>query len=308
MFNGLNLVEDSRRAVCLVAAVVATVAGGCKSPMAPKNTTQQPTSILSAFSPATPQEAAAWAVDPYDADKRYRGTLLLLNAPWGGEPVYVDLYSRAIDDEDPSVRAAGARGLAFHGGPEHVPLIVKHLADQDRLLRWECARALQRLHNPVAVPELIKRLEPKTEDEAIVRQAVAEALGQYAEPKVVDGLIAALADRDLTVHQAARRSLRTLTGQDLGADLRAWVAWRKRAPDLFAARQPYVYPVFERDKNWVEVLVPIFQPPNEKASTPVGFDMTASAGTNSTGAAPAGNAASAPSAPPQGGDAPSRNN
>jgi hypothetical protein len=300
MFNGLNLVGVGRCLMCLVATVAVAGAGGCKSPMRPKNATGQPTSILGALSPPTPQEAAAWAVDPYDADKRYRGTLLLVNAPWGGEPVYVDLYARAIEDEDPSVKAAGARGLALHGGPEHVPLIVKHLADPDRLLRWECARALQRLHNPVAAPDLIKRLESKTEDEAMVRAASADALGQYAEPKVVDGLIAALADRDLTVHQAARRSLRTLTGQDLGADLRAWVTWKKQSPDLFAARQPYVYPVFERDKTWVEVLVPIFQPPNEKSSTPVGFDMTASAG-----AAPA--EPPAPTEPAQDA-APSRNN
>lgn len=285
MFNGLNLVVVARSVLAVGAACAAASIPACKSPMRPKNQAGQPTSILSAFSPPSPQEAAAWAVDPYDADKRYRGTLLLVNAPWGGEQVYVDLYARAIDDEDPSVRAAGARGLAMHGGPEHVPLIIKRLSDEDRLLRWESARALQRLHNPLAAPELIKRLEPKTEDEAMVRSACADALGQYAEPKVVDGLIAALGDRDLTVHQAARRSLRTLTGQDLGADLRAWVAWKKQTPDLFAARQPYVYPVFERDKNWVEVLVPIFKPPNEKASTPVGFDMTARAGSDEAAAA-----------------------
>ena len=37
-------------------------------------------SILTAFAPPTPQEAAQWAIDPFDADKRYRGTLLLANA------------------------------------------------------------------------------------------------------------------------------------------------------------------------------------------------------------------------------------
>lgn len=286
--------RSARTAIALLAVAIGLC--GCKSPFAPKNASNQPTSVLSALNPTTPQEAAAWAIDPYDADKRYRGTLLLLNAPWGGEQVYVDLYARQLRDTDTSVRGAGVRGLALHGGPEHVPLIVEQFSTDDRLLRWESARALQRLHNPVAVPALVARLEERTENENMVRAACAEALGQYAEPRVVDGLIAALADRDLTVHRAARKSLRTLTGQDLGADLRGWVAWRKRTPDLFAARQPYVYPVFERDRKLVEVLVPFFSPPNETASTPVGFDMTARAG-DVPGTTTAGQ--SAPDATPQ---------
>ncbi|RMD65089.1 MAG: hypothetical protein D6824_03150, partial [Planctomycetota bacterium] len=31
--------------------------------------------------PPSPAEAAQWAIDPYDADKRQRGVLLLANAP-----------------------------------------------------------------------------------------------------------------------------------------------------------------------------------------------------------------------------------
>ena len=275
MFDSVNPVC---RALMVGAMIGVAACSGCQSPIRAKKG-ESPESIFSAFSPPTPAEAAAWAADGYDADKRYRGTLLLANAPWGGERVYIELYERAIADEDPSVRGAAVRGLALHGGPEHVPAIAKLLDDPDRLLRWESARALQRLHNPEAVPALIKRLEERTEPESMVRSSSAEALGQYAEPRVLDALIATLPDRDLTVHQSARRSLRTLTGQDLGTDLRSWVAWRKRTTELFAARQPYVYPVFERDRNLVEILVPIFEPPNETASTPVGFDMTQRGGT-----------------------------
>jgi hypothetical protein len=236
--------------------------------------TNQPTSIIEAFTPTTPAMAAAWAADEYDADKRYRGMLLLANAPFGGERVYVEMYTKASADEDPAVRAAAIRGLALHGSPEHVPLILRQFDDENRTLRWECARALQRLHNREAIPALLTHMGEKTEDESLVRAACADAMGQYAEPRVLDGLTAALGDRDLSVNDAALRSLRTLTGQDYGDDLREWVAWKKRTTDLFAARRGYIYPVFYRDKTWLETLIPLWVPPNEIAAAPAGMNAS----------------------------------
>lgn len=256
----------------LGASAIATLATvGCtRSTQAGKN---PPTSIFEAIAPPTPAEAAAWATDEYDADKRYRGTLLLANAPFGGEPVYVEMYTKAAEDTDPVVRGAAIRGLALHGSPSHVPIILAQIEDEDRLLRWECVRALQRLHNPAAIPALIKRTNEREEADSMVRAAAADALGQYADSRVLDGLIAALGDRDLSVNDAALRSLRTLTGQDLGDDLRAWYAWTKSTRTPFAAKRPYIYPVFQREKNFVEIILPIFTPPNEIASTPAGIDV-----------------------------------
>lgn len=245
---------------------------------AAQNNNQQPTSLLSLISPPTPATAAAWAVDPYDADKRYRGTLMLANAPWGGEPVYIRLYEEALQDGVPNVRAAAIRGLALHGGPENVPMILPSLESDDRLLRWEAARALQRLHNPVAIPGLLRVLDEKNEPEPFVRSAAAVALGQYADPRAVEGLIAALADRDLGVNQAAQESLRTLTGQDFGFNIRAWLAWRKSTEDLFAGRSRFEYPVFYRNRRGLEWINPFAVIPNETASVPAGMsDPLASA-------------------------------
>ncbi len=251
-------------------AACATGLGSCKG--IAHEGTNQPTSIFEVFTPTTPAMAAAWAADEYDADKRYRGTLLLANAPFGGERVYVEMYTHASADEDPVVRAAAIRGLALHGSPEHVPLILKQFDDPDRMLRWECARALQRLHDPAAIPAMLKHMVEKSEDESLVRSACADGLGQYAEPRVIDGLTAALGDRDLSVNDAALRSLRTLTGQDFGDNLREWVAWKKRTVDLFAARRTYIYPVFQREKTWLETFVPLWVPPNEIAASPAGMD------------------------------------
>lgn len=233
------------------------------------------TSLLQALVPQTsPAEAADMAVDPYSAERRYRGTTLLSNAEFGGGPVYLELYLDAVRDADPGVRAAGVRAVGRHGEPEHALVVVALLKDEDRMVRVSAARALQRLHNPAVVPALLDAIREDREPDADVRVAAADALGQYPEPRVVQGLIAALADSRLAVNHAVRGSLVTLTGQDLGVDRRAWLNWHDRAPDLFAGRQPYVYPAFRRDKRIVEYLPFVPPPPNEVPSAPVGVDPT----------------------------------
>lgn len=225
----------------------------------------------------SPAQASLWAVDPYDADKRQRGILLLSNAPFGGEPVYVDLYEAALQDPDAGVRMSAIHGIAMHGNPAQVPLLVPFLKDPDYLVRWTTARALQRLHNPVAVKPLIDRLDSGVETEYDVRASVATALGQYAERRVVQALIASLRDPSLLVTHASSKSLHTLTGQDIGDNPRVWTKWLGETETPFANRLAYEYPVFERDKRWYEWLVPFYEPPNEKPGAPVGMASATSA-------------------------------
>ncbi|MEZ6241519.1 MAG: HEAT repeat domain-containing protein [Phycisphaerales bacterium] len=220
----------------------------------------------------TPAEAADMALDQYNPDSRYRGTLLLSNAAFGGSDIYIELYEDAARDEDAGVRWAGVRALGVHGSPEHVPLLIERLIkDPDRLVRAEAARALQRIHNPVAIDPLLQAIRLKSESEPEVRAAAADALGQYAERRVVQGLIAALNDPALVVNHATLKSLRTLTGQDFGLETRAWLDWVDSTDDLFAARTPYTYPAFQRDKRLLEYFPFMSQPPNETPSTPVGL-------------------------------------
>jgi len=228
-------------------------------------------SIFDAFSPTSPSDAAKWAIDPYDADKRYRGTLLLANAPFASDPLYLQLFTDNVKDKDPGVRAAAARGLGTHGGPEHVPLLVERLKDEDPGVRVEAARGLQRLHNPVAIDPLLAVLDKDKEAEPDVRLEAASALGQYAENRVVEQLIQALKDENLSVNLMTQDSLRTLTGQDFGLEISAWQAWYNSTHDLFAARSVYVYPVFQRPKHWYEHLPMVPGPPNEPQGTPAGL-------------------------------------
>ena len=250
---------------CVATAMAAL--SGCGE----QDTTGMPgESIFEFWAPPTPAEAVAWAVDPYDADKRFRGLLLLANAPWGGEPPYVQMYRLATTDVDPGVQAMALRALAMHGSVEDAALAVERLGSSNRLVRWEAARALQRFYAPEAAVPLLGRLDPEVEEEPQVRAAAARALGQYAEPRVVQGLIRALNDRQLVVNEQARVSLRTLTGEDFGTDGRAWLQWTRAQENMFAGRGVYEYPVFHRDKTVVEMLMFWFQPPNEVAGRPIG--------------------------------------
>lgn len=230
-------------------------------------------SIMELSAPPSPQEAAQWAIDPYDPNNRYRGTLLLANAPFAGEEVYLRLFEDNIDDADPGVRAAACRALANHGNASHMPLLTGALSDAEVGVRFEAARGLQRVYAPEAIDPLIKSLSPATEPEYAVRAEVACALGQYREARVAEALIASLDDPHLAVNRATLDSLRVLTGQDLGYERRDWVVWFNESPTPFAAGGVYVYPVFSRSKFWYEHLPFIPPPPNEVAGTPAGMPV-----------------------------------
>jgi len=228
-------------------------------------------SVLELFTPPTPAEAAAWATDPYDPDKRQRGVLLLAGASFGGERVYLNMYRMSLEDEDAGVRAAATRALALHGMVDDAPAIAALLRDDpSALVRREAARALQRIHNPEVVEALLAAADEAREEDGDVRAAAAEALGQYRQFRVVQGLIGALQDRLLRVNDAAVASLVTLTGQDFGLDTAAWLAWVGESTDLFVEATAYEYPVFQRDPTFTERVLPWRSPPNEITSEPVG--------------------------------------
>jgi hypothetical protein len=265
----------SRRLSTIAMAGFGTLAGlgGCANdlPLAGANTSEA-TSVFSLFAPPSPVEAAAMAVNEYSADERQLGTLLLANAPWGNAEVYVRLYRLNLDDEDAAVRTAAVRAIGLHGSPDDAPRVAELMSgDPDRLVRWEAARTLQRLHNPAVIRALVLASDGRNEPEVPVREGAATALGQYAEQRVLDALILALDDPDLTVNAAARSSLRTLTGEDFGYLPRPWVDFVRGNPDPFAERLAYTYPAYSRDRLWFEWFNPFFELPNEISAAPVGM-------------------------------------
>jgi len=230
-------------------------------------------SLMQIMVPQTsPTEAAEMATDQYSAENRYKGTTLLSNADFGGQGVYLELYLDGMHDPDSGVRTASVRALGRHGDPQHVDLIIDALDDANDQVRLEAARALQRVHSEDAVSPLIEAMSENNESHVDVRAASADALGQYRQNNVVLSLISAMRDSRLVVNNRVQHSLLVLTGQNFGLDRRAWMDWYNESEDLFAAAQPYTYPVFNRKKRLIEYLPLIPPPPNENTSTPVGMD------------------------------------
>jgi hypothetical protein len=319
-----------RRIAGLIALVACALLTACE------NARPGTQSILELANPQlAPGELAAMALDPYDANRRYLGTIGLAAEPFAREPIYLRLFTDNAKDEDPLVRQAAMRGLSLHGQPEHVPILVAGLSDDHVEVRLEAARGLQRIHDPSAVPALLSAMrEPDvnrqraivraaartaapgakaeakpaatgdakseiksngegskpdqkaenkpdaraatiSEEDPRVRAEAAHALGQYAEPRVLQALIAGLDDVDLSVNRSSQSALRTLTGQDFGLDRGEWLAWVHGQDaakiDPFRGRSAYLYPVFNREKRIYEYIPFIPPPPNEVPSTPAGM-------------------------------------
>ena len=233
------------------------------------------------FAPKTPTQAATDALNPYNPDLRREGVVLLSNAPFGGADVYLDMYRDYVEHEtDPLVRAASITALGRHGMPEDAALIAPWMSPEvteSQNVRWVAAKALQRLHNPEVVEPLIEVLINSTENVGETKAAAAVALGQYPEDRVFQSLVVALDDRRLAVNVDAAQSLATLTGQSFGMDRIAWQRWYDSLSDkstLFAAKQDYFYPTYDRDKLWFEYITFWIEQTYESPSQPAGLRAT----------------------------------
>lgn len=259
----------SLSAACLI-TFAALAATGCNSPGG------NPFAGLSeSFFPASPSEVAREAFNVYDPDRRRRAVNTLATAPWGGEAPYLRTYRLLVDDPDPTVRAACLRALARHGDPSDVPAILPYLGqgEQAAFVRWEAANALERLHHPDAIDPLIAAV--RDDEDADVRLAAARTLGQYAEERVFETLVGALNDREYSVVRQAARSLRTLTGQDLGDSSSRWLAWFEDNRDrLFAEQQPFYYTRFIRPPGFLDYMQFWREYPTAEPTQPSGLEGT----------------------------------
>ncbi len=228
------------------------------------------------FMPPTPAEAARMAVNMYDADSRRQGVALLSASSFGGEEQYVKMYRLLVDDPDPTVRAVILKALGEHGSVEDALILVRYLnnPNEPAFVRWEAAKGLQRIHNPAATPALITAV--RSDPDASVRRAAADALGQYPQPNVLQTLIGALDDENFGVTVAAHRALRTLTGQDFNTDGAQWLRWsEENRGRWFANQQPYTVEPYVRPPGLVERVQFWKKRPEPEPVVPTGLNVTA---------------------------------
>ena len=256
-------------AMAALAVLAALGAGGCET------LNSDLSGLTDAITQPSPGEAARWMIDPNDADKRRKGTVIIANSGLGAVPANVSWYRDRVQNErDPIVLAVSIDALARHGAPDDARIIAPQLAHEDFQVRWAAARGLQRLHHPEVLGPLLTVL--RNDGEATdVRVAAALALGQYPGDRAFQGLIAALNKRELAVNRAALESLSTMTGQDFGLDSNAWTAWYEQ-PDIgpehaFDRGSEYLYPVYDRDVSWLERVAFWSTPKFEERSQPAGL-------------------------------------
>ena len=259
----------SRRIVgqVTVGVCVLTVAAGCE-------TARQDIGEFSLGS-TSPSEAARMMMDTTDPDSRRTGTVLISNSAFGGTDIYVSWYRDSVESEpNPLVRAVLVSALGRHGVPEDAVAIALRLDDEQFQVRWEAAKALQRLHYPAVVPVLLATLRDEDE-ESDIRVAAAIALGQYPQDRVFQALVAALDTQQLSINQAARRSLNTLTGEDHGLEPMPWLRWYNGVSNPFAGQKEYLYPTYQREDSFLEKLAFWSSRSYEQPAVPTGLEQGA---------------------------------
>ena len=215
---------------------------GC---MGPNNNGDVFADFINSMMPPKPAQVAREAFNVYDADLRRRSVALLSSSHFGHEEPYVRLYRLLIDDQDPTVRAACAHALGIHGTTDDATVLISLLNDDTGFVRWEAAKALQKIHHTDAIRPLMDVLAD--DEDADVRLAAAQALGQYPTRPVFNALVGALTDRDFGVIQSASVSLAILTGQDLGTDGGFWLDFAADHPSsLFQQQRQYTYMPYQK--------------------------------------------------------------
>ena len=219
----------------------------------------------------TPSEAARMMMDTTDPDSRRMGTVLISNSAFGGTDIYVQWYRDSVASEpDPLVRAVSVSALGRHGTPQDAVVIALRLDDEQFQVRWEAAKALQRLHNPAVVPVVLATLRDEDE-EPDIRVAAGIGLGQYPQDRVFQALVAALDTPQLSINEAARGSLRTLTGEDHGLEPAPWLRWYNGAANPFAGQKEYLYPTYQREESFLEKMAFWSSTTYEEPAVPTGL-------------------------------------
>lgn len=130
------------------------------------------------------------------------------------------LLSMLSREQDPLLRAEIIRTLRKFPTPESLAAAQNALKDPDADVRVAACEALGRMGGSRAVGGLSEALRGDVDVD--VRMAAARALGETRDTNSLVALGAALDDKDPAMQYRAMASLKTVTGKDLGNDVRRW--------------------------------------------------------------------------------------
>ena len=123
-------------------------------------------------------------------------------------------------EPDPLVREIIIETIANFRTPLAQQVLQAGLHDEESAVRIASCHGLGLQGDPAAVINLEKTL--RGENDQDVRLAAAEALGSIKTPDSIQALSIALEDRDPALQFVAVESLKSISGQAFGGDVRAW--------------------------------------------------------------------------------------
>ena len=225
-----------RRFLLTFGCVWLLMAAGCHSGQ-PRNFSGLVNNLLNKFHPHKKPITleAARMFDVSHPDVQRAAIAWMARQKFGHEPVYMKAYALAATAPSPLVRGQALLALGTSGQAAVAPTLVRGLADTSSFVRLCAAMALTHVNNPVAIPALLAHLRKDSNSQ--VRVYCAEALAPYKNRRVLQGLIAALDDRNVAVVQAAWNDLRSQTGRKFPQHARPWRRWLRSQKLRLSAAQ-----------------------------------------------------------------------
>lgn len=135
------------------------------------------------------------------------------------------LVSMLGRESDPLLRAEIVRTMRKFPTPETMAAVQGTLKDNDADVRVAACEALGQMGGAQAVAGLSDAL--RSDVDADVRIAAARALGDTRDSAALVALGTALEDSDPAMQYRAVASLKNVTGKDLGNDVRRWQQYVK---------------------------------------------------------------------------------
>ena len=195
----------------------------------------------------TPFNAAKNLLDPAYPDHRREAVVYLSKRDFGRKEPYVKYYAEmARTDDDWSVKGMAIRALNRSRRKQVIDLYVRALDDENDGIRLEAAKSLANMPDPSAMTPLINHLQERagvrvsasdkmeTRDEnPDVRIACADALRNFRKIEAANALVRVLRDRNFGVSYQARESLKLITGKDFRYNQTAWLDYLSSQPAGF---------------------------------------------------------------------------
>ncbi len=145
-----------------------------------------------------------------------------------------ELVLQIRTESDPLVRRAIQESMAEYQTPLARDVLIAGLNDDDLDVQLTCCRKLGMRAEPVAVAALRGVLE--TSEELDLKLAATDALGQINTPESIEALSLAVKDRDPALQYAGVEALKSLSGQDLGNDVKAWQQFTEQGQSVAAPK------------------------------------------------------------------------